>query len=220
MIKYVFFDWGYTLIQSFEDVDSQIEEVLKPHGKTWKEIFKVWRNYHYLHSLGRVENNTQKYQQISLLTGVPVSALEKIGELLLESHILDTETKQTIFNLKNKGYHLGIISNNIDEDVKHILLRENIFDAFDTVVCSSTVGERKPSAKIFLEAFKNIPKNEYSNILFVSDELAEDIIGAKALGTKTCWLNSKTVNLWRKQEPEIFETDHKIDKIADLNSIL
>ena len=57
---------------------------------------------------------------------------------------------ETLKELHQKGYKLGIISNNIDEDVKHIITREGIGDLFETVVCSSTVGERKPSAKIFL----------------------------------------------------------------------
>ena len=69
---------------------------------------------------------------------------------MLESHILDSDTADTIKYLHEKGYKLGIISNNIDEDVRYIINREGIGDLFETVVCSSTVGERKPSAKIFL----------------------------------------------------------------------
>ena len=88
------------------------------------------------------------------------------------------------------------------------------------MVCSSTVGERKPSAKIFLEAYKNIPKEEYDSILFVSDELSEDIIGSKALGTKNAWINKNTVNDWRKSEPEIFKTDYKIETVSELKNIL
>lgn len=220
MIKYVFFDWGYTLINSFVDVDEKIEKIVSKYDKKWSDIFKIWRNYHYLHSLGRIKNNMEKYEQISTLTGVSVGDLETIGELLLESHILDSATKETIKYLHDKGYKLGIISNNIDEDVKYIINREGIGDLFDIVVCSSSVGERKPSAKIFLEAYKNIPKEEYKNILFVSDELSEDIIGSMALGTKTAWICKNTVNSWRKAEPEIFETDYKIESVSDLKNIL
>lgn len=220
MIKYVFFDWGYTLIDAFEDVDAEIEEIVSKYGKSWKEIFKIWRNYHFLHSLGRISNNQEKYEQISILTGVSVADLEKIGNLLLESHILSSETADTIFYLHQKGYKLGIISNNIDEDVKHIIDREGIGDLFDVVVCSSTVGERKPSAKIFLEAYKDIPKKEYQNILFVSDELSEDIIGSKALGTKNAWICKNTVNDWKSAELEIFDVDFKIEKVSDLKNIL
>ena len=219
MIKYVFFDWGYTLIESFKDVDIDIEEILKPYGKSWKEVFRYWRNYHYLHSLGRVSKQ-EKYQQLSSLTGISVLDLEQIGSLLLESHIFKDETKSMLKFLHKKGYKLGIISNNISEDVEYILKREKIENLFETIVCSSSVGERKPSAKIFLEAYKNIPKEEYKNVLFVSDELAEDIIGSMALGTKNAWISKNTVNSWRKAEPEIFKTDYKIESVSELKNIL
>ena len=106
------------------------------------------------------------------------------------------------------------------EDVKYILDRENISHLFDTVVCSSNIQARKPSAKIFLEAYKNIPENEYDKILFVSDELSEDIIGSLALGTKTAWICKNTVNNWRKSEPEIFKTDFKIESVSKLKNLL
>ena len=220
MIKYIYFDWGYTLISSFKPTDDETEQIVKKYGYNWKEFFKIWRNYHYLHSLGRIKSKEEKYEQISKLTGVPVFELEKIGDILLESHILDEKTKETLIYLKNKGYRLGIISNNIDEDVRYILNREKILDLFDKVVCSSSVGERKPSANIFLEAYGDIPKNEYENILFVSDELAEDIIGSKALGTKNAWITKNTVNAWRKEEKEIFSVDYKIQEVAELKYIL
>lgn len=219
MIKYIFFDWGYTLIESFQDVDEDIENILKPFNISWKELFKTWRNYHYLHSLGRISKE-EKYEQISKLSNVPSKELEKIGKLLLDSHILSDKTSETIRFLHKKGYKLGIISNNIDEDVRFILERENISNLFETVVCSSKVGERKPSAKIFLEAYKNIPKEDFEKILFVSDELSEDIIGSLALGTKTAWICKNTVNSWRKSEPEIFETDYKIESVNELKNIL
>ena len=67
---------------------------------------------------------------------------------------------------------------------------------------------------------KDIPKEEYQNILFVSDELSEDIIGSMALGTKNAWICKNTVNSWRKSEPEIFETDYKIETVSELKNIL
>jgi len=56
--------------------------------------------------------------------------------------------------------------------------------------------------------------------LFVSDELSEDIIGSKALGTKNAWIYKNTINSWRKAEPEIFKTDYKIESVSELKNIL
>ena len=68
--------------------------------------------------------------------------------LLLESHVLDKETKDTVVKLHEKGYYLGIISNNSVRNVKYILKREGIENYFNKIVISEEVGERKPNLKI------------------------------------------------------------------------
>ena len=111
--------------------------------------------------------------------------LEKIDMLLLESHILDGETRETIVKLYEKGYYLGIISNNSIRNVEYILKREDIRKYFKKVVISEEVKERKPNLKVYMKAFEEIPKEEYNKIAFVSDELLEDLLGVKVLGVKT-----------------------------------
>lgn len=220
MIKYIFLDWGYTIIDGFKDTDDEVNEILKPYNKTWKDLFKIWRNFYYLHSLGRFDSDVEKYEQMSKITGVSISDFEKIGKIILESHILRDEIKETLVYLKNKGYKLGIISNNIDEWVQYILKREQIEDLFFKVVCSSAVGERKPAANIYLKAFEDISKDEYENILFVSDELSDDISGAIAVGVKTAWVSKTVSNGWKQKEEEIFKTDYKIESVEELKNIL
>lgn len=220
MIKYVFLDWGYTIIDDFKNTDDEVNEILKPYSKTWKDVFKIWRNFYYLHSLGRFSSDDEKYEQMSKITGISKSDFERIGKIILESHILSNEIKETLVYLKNKGYKLGIISNNIDEWVKYILKREGIEDLFVKVVCSSSVGERKPAANIFLKAFEDISSDEYENILFVSDELSDDISGAIALKVKTAWVSKTVSNDWKKKEEEIFEVDFKIKSVSELKNIL
>ena len=52
--QYIFFDWGYTLISKFENVDDKINNLLKKYNLKWDNIFKTWKNYQILNSLGRV----------------------------------------------------------------------------------------------------------------------------------------------------------------------
>ena len=56
--------------------------------------------------------------------------------LLLESHILDEETRNTIIKLYEKGYYLGIISNNSIRNVEYILEREDIKKYFKKIKTS------------------------------------------------------------------------------------
>lgn len=38
--KYIFFDWGYTLISKFRNVDDEIDMILAKYNLRWDDIFK------------------------------------------------------------------------------------------------------------------------------------------------------------------------------------
>ena len=130
--------------------------------------------------------------------------------LLLESHILDEETRNTIIKLYEKGYYLGIISNNSIRNVEYILEREDIKKYFKKIIISEAVKERKPNLKVYMKAFEDIPKQEYNKIAFVSDELLEDLLGVKILGVKTIWYEQEINNKWKKKEEILMEPKYYI----------
>ena len=217
--KYIFFDWGYTLINKFENVDDKINNILKKYNLKWDDIFRKWKNYQILNSLGKITEK-EIYKDLSLILNVSEEDLEKIDMLLLESHILDNETKKTIVSLYEKGYYLGIISNNSIRNVEYILKREDIRKYFKKVVISEEVKERKPNLKVYMKAFEDIPKEEYNKIAFVSDELLEDLLGVKVLGVKTIWYEQNINNKWKKKEEILIEPDYKIKSMGELLDIV
>ncbi len=109
---------------------------------------------------------------------------------------------------------MGIISNGSIKNIYHILEREDIKKYFSKIMISEMVKERKPNLKIYLEAFKDINKKDYNKILFISDELIEDLLGVKILNVKTVLFKSEINNEWKKQE---YETNIKPDYV--INSI-
>ncbi len=217
--KYIFFDWGYTLISKFENVDDKINNILEKYNLKWDDIFRKWKNYQILNSLGRVTEK-EIYKDLSAILKISEEDLEKIDMLLLESHILDNETKETIIELYKKGYYLGIISNNSIRNVEYILKREDIRKYFKKVVISEEVKERKPNLKVYMKAFEEIPKEEYKNTVFVSDELLEDLLGVKVLGVKTIWYEQDINNKWKKKEEVLIEPDYKIKSMKELLNIV
>ena len=217
--KYIFFDWGYTLISKFENVDDKINNILEKYNLKWDDIFRKWKNYQILNSLGRVTEK-EIYKDLSAILKISEEDLEKIDMLLLESHILDNETKETIIELYKKGYYLGIISNNSIRNVEYILKREDIRKYFKKVVISEEVKERKPNLKVYMKAFEEIPKEEYKNTVFVSDELLEDLLGVKVLGVKTIWYEQDINNKWKKKEEVLIEPDYKIKSMKELLDII
>ena len=217
--KYIFLDWGYTLISKFENVDDKINNILEKYNLKWDDIFRKWKNYQILNSLGKVTER-EIYKDLSSILNIAEEDLEKIDMLLLESHILDDETRETIVKLYEKGYYLGIISNNSIRNVEYILKREDIRKYFKKVVISEEVKERKPNLKVYMKAFEEIPKEEYSKIAFVSDELLEDLLGVKILGVKTIWYEQNINNKWKKKEEVLIEPDYKIRSMKELLDII
>lgn len=217
--KYIFFDWGYTLISKFENVDDKINKILEKYNLKWDDIFRKWKNYQILNSLGKITEK-EIYEELSLILNISKEDLEEIDMLLLESHILDEETRNTIINLYEKGYYLGIISNNSIRNVEYILERENIKKYFKKIIISEKVRERKPNLKVYMKAFEDISKKEYNQIAFVSDELLEDLLGVKILGVKTVWFEQNIDNQWKKKEEVLMEPDYKIKSMKELLEIV
>lgn len=217
--KYIFFDWGYTLISKFENVDDKINDILEKYNLQWDDIFRKWKNYQILSSLGRVTEN-EKYKDLSLILNVSEEDLKKIDMLLLEANILDNETKETIIKLYEEGYYLGIITNNSIRNIEYILEREDIRNYFKKIVVSEEVKERKPNLKVYMKAFEEIPKEEYNKIAFVSDELLEDLLGVKILGVNTIWYEQNVDNRWKKKEEVLIEPDYRIKSIKELLDIV
>ncbi len=152
--------------------------------------------------------------------GISKEDLQEIDVLLLESHILDEETKDTIIKLYNKGYYLGIISNNSIRNVEYVLKRENIKKYFKKIIISEEIKERKPNLKIYMKAFEEVSQEEYNKIAFVSDELLEDLLPVKVLGVKTIWYEQNINNEWKQKEEVLIEPDYKIKSIRELLDIV
>ena len=217
--KYIFFDWGYTLISKFENVDDKINKILEKYNLQWDDIFRKWKSYQILNSLGKITEK-EIYEDLSLILNISKEDLEEIDMLLLESHILDEETRNTIIKLYEKGYYLGIISNNSIRNVEYILEREDIKKYFKKIIISEAVKERKPNLKVYMKAFEDIPKQEYNKIAFVSDELLEDLLGVKILGVKTIWYEQEINNKWKKKEEILMEPDYKIKSMKEILKIV
>lgn len=217
--KYIFFDWGYTLISKFKNVEHEINMILAKYNLEWDDIFRKWKNYQLLNSLGKITEE-ETYEELSLILNIAEEDLEQIDMLLLESHILDEETKNTIIKLYERGYYLGIISNNSIRNVEYILEREDIKKYFKKIVISEAIKERKPNLKVYMKAFQDIPKEEYNNIAFVSDELLEDLLGVKILGVQTIWYEQEIDNRWKKKEEILVEPDYKIKSIKEIIDIV
>lgn len=222
MLKAVFFDWGHTFTGSgFADAKEEINILLRPYKLTWDRFYPYWRNLYELRSSGRIKNDSEFYNWLGKILSREDPPLKEILDIIINSHNIPQENIEIVKKLK-KDYKVGLITNNVQEWVERVLRNYRIEDLFDAVIVSSRAEVRKPDAKIFYIALKTFSV-EPEEAVFVSDELAEDLIGAKGCGMKIIWLDTGIENEWKKQEREIaefFQPDAIIKNLKEAVSII
>jgi len=92
------------------------------------------------------------------------------------------DVKQTVIELSQRGYTLGIIANTITEtEIPDWLAEDDLTDYFKAVVLSSKVQFRKPGPEIYWEAVRMIGV-EPARCVYVGDNPIRDIQGARLAG--------------------------------------
>lgn len=204
MIKAIFFDWGHTFTSSgFVEAKEKVNDLLKPHNLTWDDFYSYFRNLYLLRSSGKIKSDREMFNWLGKILRKENLPFKEIGEAITDSQIIPHENIEIVKEIK-KNYKVGLLTNNVQEWVEKVLKNYKIEDLFDAVIVSSRVGTRKPGAQIFYFALKSLSVKPEETI-FVSDELSEDLIGAKGCGIKTIWLDDGLENEWKQKERKIAE---------------
>jgi putative hydrolase of the HAD superfamily len=86
-----------------------------------------------------------------------------------------------------------------------------LFGYFDPVIVSGDFGYRKPDKRLFARALTAM-KMEPSEVLFVGNDIYNDILGAQTLGMKTVFFRSNQ----GQQEKRGVEPDYIIYNFPEL----
>lgn len=205
MIKVVLFDYGHTLMQVKK---KDKEMIIEKFGLT-EEEYKNGYEIYLIYSRGRINSDEQYLKQCSNFIGKPVT--KEFLDAIHEIEIIDEKTIELIKKLKKK-YKLAIIANNVKSWVLGRLEKHGIRNYFDAIVASSEIGIRKPDPRIFTFALNKLKVNP-KECIFISDELNDDLAGAKVLGIKTVWLKNS-------EEKITFQPDYTIKSLNEIMEIL
>ena len=205
VIKVLFFDIGYTLVNEDAAWDKRCEiqaatEEAKALGLSAKKIFRELENA----SAARLS----PYK-----TFIGKFNLQKIPYC----HDLETlyrDTERILKTLAGK-YELGIIANQSD-GLCDRLKSFNILQYLTHVVSSYDVKVAKPDIRIFEYAL-NLADCLPCEAVMIGDRLDNDIEPAKAVGMKTVWIKH---GFGRFQTPIPHnEPDYIIDELSELSEI-
>lgn len=99
---------------------------------------------------------------------------------------------ETLQALRDRGLHLGIVSNIDEDDLHHLIDRGELRAHFDSLLSSEAAGSCKPHGRIFELALEHAGCAP-GEALFVGDSLPADVLGANRAGLRS-------VLLWHRDD--------------------
>ena len=201
-VRWIFFDVGSTLVDETEAYDHRARDMLAGTGISFRAFDNKRRE---LAGQG-LDGNSEAIRYFGL-TKTPWHS---------EDEIPYADAWETLECLKNRGYHLGIIANQVPGTVQR-LTAGGLLKYFRVVATSAELGAAKPEPLIFQKAFK-MAGCAAEEAVMVGDRLDNDIIPAKSVGMKTVWIRK---GLSSYQNPMFGQNcaDWSIEELADLKSI-
>ncbi len=229
--KAIGFDWAYTL------VDLGKEDDRKPLKKVFSFLcskniplpdFEVFLDtsrkiFHPMIEMSRNTNQEARFeivlQKLIDQFKIPFSE-ETTLKKLLEIYYLEVYSERKVYPevvtvlkfFKDKGVRMGVVSNTTNPG----FMKENEMEItglksfFEFAIYSSNTPFRKPHPSIFNLAIESL-NLEPAEILFVGDNFALDVLGAKDVGMKSAWVNRD-----RKNMPSDALPDYELHSLEDL----
>lgn len=111
--------------------------------------------------------------------------------LLGESDYLLPGAREFLYNLKNGGYDLVLITNGVARTQLRRLEKSGLGTQFSHVFISEALGAQKPLRAFFDAVLDAVDESDPRKLLVIGDSLASDIQGAVNAGLDCVWYNPK-----------------------------
>ena len=163
-----------------------------------KEFLEEWKNYYKKHTLGSCDFMTERDIFVSRIQmfydryRVKRSAKEDADSLLAGAYERDAypEVKSVLDELMEK--YQVFIGSNTDNDVLESVMQKNRIQVHK-VYTSENLKCYKPSDQFYRQILDDNGLKP-CDVLFVGDSVTDDVLGPKAIGIKTVWLDRNKVD--------------------------
>ncbi|MBN1933434.1 MAG: HAD family hydrolase [Anaerolineae bacterium] len=197
--KYFYLDWdGIDAILKDRDLTLHLRPDVGRAGLEAffeREIYGVFVEHEQTDTIDPQTNNLF-LNKLHLVFNCPIDQL-LVDQLLahidtMKYMIVDAKAMEVVAELKRRGFRLALVSNMMlpGKLLKAKLQEANVLAYFDHITTSSDVGFIKPHPEIFRQTLMQ-SKLRPDEVIFVGDTYQQDIVGAKRVGLKTVWLNSR-----------------------------
>lgn len=201
-VKWIFFDVGSTLVDETEAYDHRAREMIAGTDITFSAFDSK-----------RIELAKQGFDGNS--EAINHFGLEKTPWHWEDENPFE-DAAETLEALKERGYHLGIIANQVQGTAQR-LDAWGLLKYFDVVAASAELGVAKPDPLIFEKALELAGCQPYDSVM-VGDRLDNDIHPAKELGMRTVWIR-KGLSQYQPVDLGKNVADWIIENLSDLKAI-
>ncbi len=137
--------------------------------------------------------------------------LDRVAQCL----VLEAEHREGLVRWK-ATHKIGLVTNFDDtQTVRRVLARDELTSLFEATLISAEFGLRKPRKEIFLAACEQLGTAP-AETLFVGDSWESDVLGAKAVGMDTAWINP----VGNQQADPDRQADYQLADLKDLDNFL
>ncbi|MFC1859080.1 HAD family hydrolase [Thermodesulfobacteriota bacterium] len=202
-IQAVLFDLGGTLfdykVVATSDLESHMEllhragieadpaDVKRAYKDTMRQVFKKYlqRPFYLYHDLFQ---DALKGMFESLGGQFRSEDYDHYRNVLMERYTQNLSLRggviETLSELKNRGLHLGLVSNIDNDQLGYLMEITKIGPYFDSLLSSEGARSCKPDSGIFHEALRRADCKPHQ-ALFIGDTIAQDIAGANRVGLRS-----------------------------------
>lgn len=235
MIRAVLFDFGGTLF-SYETlmqvemrsmvetlrsagVEADLAEIARAQRESGRRIMREYMTRpFYLH---RDMFHDSLRATLEALGGrIDADLLDRHRERQWEGHRREFRLRpgvvETLTELRERGVHVGMVSNIDDDQLAHLLEVSELEPRFDSILSSESARSCKPHDSIFRQALSSAAC-EPEAALFVGDSRSADVAGANSVGLQSVLLWDRDDRPPPQDEPR---PRHVIRAIPDVLELL
>ena len=222
--KILLFDLDNTLLDFCANETDSLNKLFQKHGYIFTdELFelynsvnkKLWADY----ENGKIELDdvlNSRFSETMLRLGKEVDGIEWENQYreLLGNGCQLIEGALEVCRRLSESHRLFVITNGITKTQIKRLKQSGLYEFFEDIFISQSIGSQKPSKEFFDYVMSHIKGFNGKEALIIGDSLNTDIKGGLMSGIDTCWFNSKL----HECSPEI-RTTYTIASLEELYDI-
>jgi 2-haloacid dehalogenase len=222
--KILLFDLDDTLLDFGANETDSLNKLFQQLGYTFSdELFEVYNSVN-KQLWAEYENGNivlddvlnSRFSETMLRLGKAVDGIEweNLYRELLGNGCQHMEGALEVCQRLSVSHRLFVITNGITLTQIKRLKQSGLYEFFEDIFDSQSIGFQKPSTKFFDYVMSHIKDFNIKETLIIGDSLNTDIKGGILSGIDTCWVNGKS----QKSSAEIQST-YTITNLAELYEI-